>query len=117
MTALAHAVDEQTAALLDYLAADTSPAARLDYRVIVEALLRASRQHPIVSANDVRSRVTTRRGLSLLDSPARVGSTFHRLARAGVLRPAGSTTSTDTRSRNAGRLIPTYTVHPEALPC
>jgi hypothetical protein len=114
MTALAHAVDEQTAALLDYLAADTSPSARLDYRLNVDALLSASRRRAVVSANDVRDYVTTSRGL-WLDSPARVGSTFHRLARANVLRPSGFAVSTDRKSRNAGRLIPAYTVHPEAL--
>ena len=99
--------DTQLALGLDAAVVDPDAEHRETVRWVIVGSATRNRGH--VSMNDVRPR------LIALGVPGHiVGQEVARLRRTGRLVEAGTERSTDTKSGNGGRLIPTYTYVPTA---
>jgi hypothetical protein len=91
----------QLALGLDAPAVDPDALARQCVRTVIESTARLHGGH--VSMNDVRDRLAGR------DVPSHIrGQVVAALRREGRLVEAGHERSTDTKSGNGGRIIPTY---------
>ena len=77
----------------------------------MEAVLEVGREHDgLVDPNRVRERLSGR------VYPPTVGAVYAALRRAGVLEPAGWTTSTDTAGRNTGKPCRMYRLAAQRIP-